>query len=271
MPSTSGQRSPPTPVPPSSWSCRRPFILLAPTSSSSFVTPPHHDIEHHKPPSARDHRIAPPSVRHYDVVVGFLRALQHSGQPPSCALSSSRAPHCRDPSPTRSLLLSIATSTIPYCHRHRHLKTPARISPPLLHTPQTPPPHTHTIGSGARRTYSICLSRPNTYCHICHQDHLLLAKSAFIICILQILFYLQIGLSNPITFINISFLTANQPGMMDGALAARHLMQTPKPTNFQFPPFPPFLPPLPPLPFPCILPVICPSPPSPPPSTTTVP
>ncbi|KAL9329195.1 hypothetical protein ACSQ67_004198 [Phaseolus vulgaris] len=60
-------------------------------------------------------------------------------------------------------------------------------------------------------------------------------------------------------------------GMMDGALAARHLMQTPKPTNFQFPPFPPFLPPLPPLPFPCILPVICPSPPSPPPSTTTVP
>ena len=145
---------PPTPVPPSSWSCRRPFILLAPTSSSSFVTPPHHDIEHHKPPSARDHRIALPSVRHYSVVVSFLRTLQHSGQPPSCALSSSRAPHCQDPSPTARFfspsplaLFLIVTAIATW--------KPLRASLLLSYTRRKHLHHTHTIRSGAR-----CLPKP---------------------------------------------------------------------------------------------------------------
>jgi len=47
------------------------------------------------------------------------------------------------------------------------------------------------------RNYSIYLSRPNTCYHIYHQDHLLLAKFSFIICILQYYFISKLDWAIP--------------------------------------------------------------------------
>ena len=152
LPSTSNQRSPSH--------ASAAFILVAPSpfhfARASFIVILPRTIapRHWAPQTAVSLRPPYRTAFRAPLVVSFLRALQHFDQPPSGALSSSRAPHCQDPSPTArsfspsplALFLLVTTSAA---------WKSLRASLLLSYTRRKNLHHTHTARTGAR-----CLPKP---------------------------------------------------------------------------------------------------------------